>query len=886
MVHYIFRYFIIFFLLFHYSVWAGQTGKIAGKVTDASSGEFLIGANIFLEGLPLGAASDDDGDYVILNIAPGTYTLAVLLIGYQEIKIRNVQVSIDRTTRIDFNINPTLLESEAIIVEATQPLIQRDLTASASTVSAKEISTIPVESLNDVLQLQAGIVVDKNGGIHLRGGRSNEIAYMVDGVSVSDPFNGSIAVNINQEAIQELKVISGTFNAEYGKVMSGVVEVITKDPEDEFHFGLTSYLGDYVSTHDKLFQNIDNQNPLDIYNMQLFMTGTLLLFNKKIGYYASLRRYYSSGHLYGTRRFNTADSSIFNPNSFHFEETGDGKSVPMNYTDQYFGNLKLTYQFSPVLKMYYNLLANTTRQRFYNHLYKYNPGGDSQNHEFGFTHMLGFNHTLSSNTFYTFKLSHYAFDLKSYLYEDLNDPGYQNPQLLVNREDAYSFYTGGTNLNHYYRTSTISLAKFDITSQVNKMNQVKLGLEYKTNLIEEESDQALYNGRESTIFSSASFLSAGKYAHTPFEISAYLQDKIELEKLTVNAGIRYDFFDSQGKVPRDLRDPGNTLRPADNAYRKAEPKHQFSPRIGLAFPLSASGVLHASYGHFFQIPDYRFLYQNSRFAVAPGGLNTLMGNTDLKPQSTVIYELGLQQEFAGLYGMHITGFYKDTRNLLGTNIYETYVLGDRYARYENRDYGNIKGITFSLKKFSAKDDFISFSLDYTFQIAEGNASDPNHVFNNNQGNPPKQSNIQVVPLDWDQTHTINTSVSYDNPDIISIGLIGQYQSGLPYTPAIQSIETSFENSGRMPVNFNVDMRFSKDVQAFGVPLTVFLKIYNVFDLKNELAVYNDTGRAGYSLIQRFLGSRQTTVNTLNDWIRRPDYYSEPRKVFLGITINL
>ena len=867
-------------------LYAGETGKIAGRVIDQSNGESLSGANIYLEGVPFGAATDNDGYYVILNIPPGRYTLVSQMIGYQEMKVIKVQVSIDRTTRVDFEIKSAALETETIVVEAKKSLIQMDLTASASTVSAEEMKAMPVESLSDVLQLQAGIVVDNGGGIHLRGGRSNEIAYMVDGVSVSDPFNGSIAVNVNQESIQELKVISGTFNAEYGKVMSGVIEVVTKDPEQEFQVGLTSYLGDYFSSNDELFHNIKDINPTDIYNIQFYMTGPLSFLSKKLGYYISLRRFYSDGWLYGARNYNTSDSSVFNPNSFYHEKTGDDTAVPLNFTDQYFANFKMTYKFLPTLKLNYNLLTNNTNQKFYNHLFKYNPDGYRQNYEFGFINILSLNHTLSPNTFYTFKLSHYAFDLKSYLYEDINDPRYQNPKLLRNREDAYSFITGGTDMGHYYRTSTVTLGKFDITSQVNKIHQLKAGIEYKTNVIEEHTDEARYKGQESEIYSSSAFLSKGEYTHKPIELSAYIQDKIELDNLTVNLGVRYDYFDSKGIVPKDLRDPGNTYQPTKNAYKDAEPKHQFSPRIGLAFPISASSVVHASYGHFSQIPDYQYLYQNSRFAVAPGGLNTLMGNTDLKPQSTVIYELGLQQEFAHLYGLHITGFYKDVRDLLGTNIYETYILGDRYARYENRDYGNIKGITLSIKKRATSTDFIAVTLDYTYQIAEGNASDPNHVFNNNRDDPPKQSNIQVVPLNWDQTHTINGSVSYSNPDLFTIGLIGQYQSGLPYTPALQNIEATFENSGRKPVNYNVDLRFSKEFQVWGSHLTLFMKVYNVFDRKNELTVYNDTGRAGYSLVRHFLGERQARVNTLDDWSKRPDYYSEPRKIFIGFTLGL
>jgi outer membrane receptor for ferrienterochelin and colicin len=879
--------FILILLLF-FNALAGQTGKIAGRVIDDSSGEMLPGVNIFLEGTTLGAATDLEGDFIILNIPPGNYIAKAMMVGYQDVRITNVDVSIDRTTRLEIKLTPEIIEGEVIVVEAQRPLIQKDLTATEASVSSQEIRSIPVESLQDVLQLQAGVTVDSRGEIHIRGGRSSEIEYLVDGISVSDPFSGRMAVKVNHETIQELKIISGTFNAEYGRVMSGIVEVITKEPENKFNVDASFYLGDYLSKDSDVFYNVDELNPLHIYNAQLYLTGPLSIITPKLSYYVSLRREYDEGWLYGQRRFLPSDSSKFVAENAYIEENGDKQPVAMNYSSRYFGNFKLIFKFSPSIKISYNFLSNYNDFSNYDHLYKYNPDGNIANKEFGYTHRLDFNQALSKSTFYTVKISRYAYDLKSYLYEDLNDPRYQNPELLRNREDAFSFLTGGTNMIHFKRNTEVTLGKFDITSQIDKIHQIKFGLEFKSNNIYVNNDEAYYKGEKSTIFSAEAFFNRGEYTHRPIEFSAYIQDKVELENMTLNLGFRYDYFDSKGEVPTDLRDPQNlnAERGSDAGYKDAQAQHQLSPRFGIAFPISASGVIHASYGHFFQIPPFEYLYINPRFAVAPGGLYTLIGNTELKPQSTIIYELGLQQEFISQLGVSITGFFKDVRNLLGTNIYETYVLGDRYARYENRDYGNIRGITLSLNKRPTPSDYISLSFDYTFQVAEGNASDPNHVFNNNQADPPKQSNIQVVPLDWDQTHTINLSVSYDNPALFSFGLIGQFRSGLPYTPAIQNLETTFENSGRKPYNYSVDLRISKNLLIQNMQFSLFLKVYNVFDMQNELSVYSDTGRAGYSLVSRYLGERRSHVNSLEEWLTRPDYYSHPRKILVGLSINL
>jgi hypothetical protein len=866
---------------------AGQTGKIAGKVVDAQTGEPLPGANVILVGTQMGAAADAEGDYIILNVPPGTYNLMASMIGYGQMTVTGVRVSVDRTVRIDFRLQQVAIDlGREIVVEARQPLVQRDLTATAASVSAEEIASLPVESFQEILQLQAGIISDSRGELHVRGGRASEINYLIDGISVTDPFSGRMAVGVDQNNVQELKVISGTFNAEYGQVMSGIVEVVTKDPRDHFHAGATLYAGDYLSAHKDLFYNIDRVRPLDISNGQAYLTGPLPGLRDRLGYYLSVRRYYSDGWLYGQRRFNPSDSSSFDPKAVYIEETGDRQPVAMNYRGELYANAKLFFKLRPNLRLRYSLLAHWYRYRNYNHLYKYNPDGDVTNREHGITHIVDFNHVLSARAFYTLKVARYTYDFRSYLYEDPHDPRYVNPLILRNRQDAFSFLTGGTNMNHFYRTTTSTSVRFDLTSQLTKVHQVKTGFEIRQDRIWVNSFEAYYKGLPGGgIFDPTAYFARGTYTQKPIAGSAYVQDKIELRSMTLNVGLRYDYFDPQWKVPRDLRDPSNIYRQRADAYRPAEVKHQLSPRVGLAFPITESGVIHASYGHFFQIPPYEYLYTNPRFAVAPGGLSTLMGNADLKPQSTVIYEVGLQQEFGGWLGLDVTGYYKDARNLLGTRIYETYALGDRYARYENRDYGNIRGITVAVNKRPTEADHLTLSLDYTFQIAEGNASDPNQEFYNQQSTPPKKSNIQVVPLNWDQRHTINLTVSYDLPRRFSVGIVGQFQSGLPYTPAIQSLETTFENSGRKPYNYTVDLRVARYFPLGKATGSLFLKVYNLFDRKNELEVYSDTGRAGYSLVSHYVVERREDVNTLAEWLKRPDFYSEPRKVLVGVELE-
>src|SRR5271169_3969593 len=150
------------------SALAGNTGKITGEIKDSQTGEAIVGASIQIQGTSLGAATNIDGYYVILNVQPGAYTLVASGVGYNKKTVSNVQVSLDQTTTIDFKLTSTVVEvGEEVVTVAERPLVQKDLTASTATVNGDQIAALPVTEVGQVLNLQAGVTVDANGGLHL-----------------------------------------------------------------------------------------------------------------------------------------------------------------------------------------------------------------------------------------------------------------------------------------------------------------------------------------------------------------------------------------------------------------------------------------------------------------------------------------------------------------------------------------------------------------------------------------------------------------------------------------------------------------------------------------------------------------------------------------------
>ena len=232
----------------------GTTGKIDGTITDAATGEALPGVNVVLDGTTMGAATDLNGYYFVLNVSPGTYSLKVLMIGYQVQTIQNVKVSVDMTTNIDLKLSETVLDAGTeVTIVAERPIVQKDMTSSLSAVGADEIESMPVQEVADILELQAGLVRDGVGGIHVRGGRTGEVAYWVDGIAATDNYAGDLGIEVENSSVQELQVISGTFNAEYGQAMSAIVNIVTKEGGPQYTGEISGYVGDYASFDDDNF---------------------------------------------------------------------------------------------------------------------------------------------------------------------------------------------------------------------------------------------------------------------------------------------------------------------------------------------------------------------------------------------------------------------------------------------------------------------------------------------------------------------------------------------------------------------------------------------------------------------------------------------------------
>ena len=889
--------------------WAGTTGKIAGKVVDAQTKEGIPSVNVVVVGTSLGGASDIEGAYFILNIPPGTYQVKASAVGYTAVVTGNVQVTADQTTRVQFTLQSQSVEMGEVVVAATRPIVQRDLTSTVASVGSDQLAKLPLEDVNAVVNLQAGVV---DG--HFRGGRSGEVKYLVDGVSVNDVFSGESSMEAEINSIAEIQVLSGTFNAEYGEALSGVVNQITKVASDHYTGEVSVYTGGYYSSRTSLFPGINRLNPFaartpgsggspaGVADAQGSISGPLIPNLVKL--FASGKYIFDAGYLYGKRVFNPGDVSDFSaedPSQWRVGATGDGRYVPMNDSYRYTVQGKLSVNVGSAKELVLNGMWQNHDYRNYDFQYRLNPDGDYTYHQKSWLGSAAYTVVFSDAAFLDVSGSFFRTDYKQYVLPhplDVNDPvvdpGYIDPVQVRNQSAGPdAFLTGGTENWHFNHTSTTWTGKADLTAQLTTVHQVKVGGEVTLNRLESSAYQIHVEAASNEIpyMPPAGGFDNTYYVNRPYQFALYAQDKIELDYLVVNVGVRYDYFQPDGQV---LLDPTNvsvldTLAPPFPAgyFRKASAKQQVSPRLGLSYPISDKGAVHISYGHFFQIPGFDYLYKNPNQRITVIGTNpdfvgNTIGNADLQPQRTTMYEVGLQQEVAPNLGITVTGYYKDIRNLLALEIF---VKDQRanFGRFINQDYGAVQGFTFSLEKRLSSG--FGANLDYTFQTAKGDASDPVDAYNKAQASPPLPVNKQLVPLAWDRRHSLNVTVTLGTPDDFIASVIARAGSGLPYTPLPPAGQTVTENSENMPGFYNFDLYLTKYLRLFGdYRVSLFLKVYNLFDTANETNVFTDSGRAGYT-IQTTQPVLVRGVNTLTDYFTRPDFYSAPRQVLVGAAFS-
>ncbi len=890
----------------------GTKGKIAGTVID-EFGETLIGVQVFIEGTTRGALTDVDGKFTIVNLDPGTYTVVFSYIGFATVRVEEVEVIVDKTTTVDMTMTEEIIEGQEIVVTAERPIVEKDRTTTTAYISSEQLEALPLVSIGEAINQTAGV----NNG-HFRGGRQNEVSYLVNGVPINNAFNNGASFDVEQNMVSSLEVISGVFNAEYGQALSGVVNIVTKGVSNEWSGNFLGFVGTIASNRELEFvtRNTSQTAFLTVNDfssekisyteaapffqnkdIQLSIGGPIM--KNKLGIQATIRYVDEPGHLIGRDLYRPDDVQIGvngggDPNTWLINASGSGDFVPINYQERFSMNSSIVYEFNSRLKLDYNLFYQFGDGRNYDQAFKYNPEGINPYYFTNQTHILGLRYSMGDNSFANLSYSYLNDQSESYLYDDASATGVLDsryvPPEFSSWQGQSAFNMGGNYLGSGQEITQSHTIVADYTSQLNNVVLWKSGASARFHNLDNENYGITINARDEAIRSNSPF-DNGSLEVQPWEAAGYSQVKLEFDDLIINAGLRFDYFEPDFVVPIDYsqataeRIPDPNGAPGDSVSNRvtADASFQLSPRLGIAFPISENGVMRFSSGLFFQTPQLALLYSNNEFEANPAAASIGYGNANLKAERTLQFEVGLQQGLTETLGMDLTIFSKDIRDLAGTEVARNQD-GRLTSRLVNLDYGTIKGATLSL--YQRGDGPVTWTIDYTLQFANGSASDPNENFNRAaSGQDPV---IKINRLNWDKRHLLNNSFTWVTKIGLTVSSINTLQSGNPYTSIRDFVQSTVPNNEDTPTWFNSDIRLYYKPPALSHNAELFMQIDNVFDNAPDFGIYSDTGLATESTeLSRRIGSGTSPggLNTYNEWYLDPSRVGAPRSIKIGLSYN-
>ncbi len=933
---------ILFFsLLPVFMIYAGETGKLSGQVTDKATGEALVGVNVVVEGMwsgdrlikfetPTGAATDIDGTYFILNLRPGLYDVRVIYVGFREEVRQKVRVVVDRTTRVDYAMTSETIESDAVEVTAYAPLgVEKDVTATKQSYSLDDIESIAgVSDVSDILSLQADVV-----GENFRGGRAGEALYLVGGSSIVNPLTRSRAFRPITTALQEIEVYTSGFSAEYGNAQSGVVNMVTReggqawtsrlevsstlpyyktwegsvyDPENLDYFGLLSSVDEWLKENpvdpgkplfDVSFsfgptylppRNVWPPNPLTrADSLQVARLGQLL-------WQQAIR---DVGRDYDKSIDTRLDFSTGGPISkkatlfFATRQSTIQPVIPTPQPDlerQFVSNVVYRMNASNKFKfdfLYDNGYENDIGSQWLRWMFDQTLSVAKINTT-SLQYGVSWNHVFSPSTF---------MDVRLKMLDLLTE---QRVELLEEGEYVET-YSNATNWTDYTspsehrigrpeddwgdeRVSSFS-ADISLSSQLNRFNLLKAGLQYNYYDLNVDMNNGL---------STAGNFRKVKFRNFPYEGAFYIQDKMEFSGMIANIGMRMDFYDLNTEYFTNqyapLRDP--------DAVQDREIEYIFQPRVGISFPISEKSVFRLNYGTFMQRPSFNQIFFD-RVDIREN--IDFLGNPQLEAEKTNAYDLGVVQGITDDVRLDVSAYYKDVSNLIQDAFFEDFQQ-NVYQTYVNREYADIKGFHISLEK---QNGFFRGYIRYNYESATANRPAdldvPVKFSETRDGDPVFQLPAPGdVFLNFDRTHKTVFNLRFRTARDNGFDLMGfrplanlnfsttlRLMSGRPYT--FDDTGQGLQFNQRTPFEKDWKMRLEKGFIWNGQRVNFYAEAFNL--LNNQVFHYSRTFDDERNTV-RWNNDRENilTYNLREPYVTSQEVYllnNQPRHYRLGMYLK-
>ena len=826
-----------FLLILPISVFAQSTGSIGGRITDVKNGSPLIGAVIKIDGSNMGAVADDNGEYVILNVDVGSYTILCSYIGYETKKLTNVRVSVDQKTKVNFELNTTGGEITTDVVEIVDTRKGIDVEQSGRIIETENIKNSGTRGITNIVSKTAGVVQDERGGsINIRGGRSNESVIIVDGVETTNPLDGSSRAFVPNNLLQEISVLTGGFGAEYGNVLSGVINVSTKSGSDRFTGSVEAitdeFTGRWIDTksqgynlynvnlggpliptksmakvlnvflsYEKTFQRItvaswildkiptilpngtlkDNEQGTQSFNGRMNINLTEIK-NSKIPINLKLGATYNLTNnrvLYGSNIYNHIDSDPTSPTFGQILSNSYRNPKTTGTDQQYFGRISV----SPSPKFFFELqgsyFSSVSEQADPIFGDKLNHYGDTIYNplltSFGLRN--GSTLGLDPNTAYLYQRLGSVIDVYQKL--DISYIGAKLDgtwALLTKKYGDHEVKFGGE-----YKYNTLRRLTINPGSIADLTVQNVLDRYYGTNMARLKTyGFNIVDPVSGQLVADENNSDLGTAAKHPITGGFYVRDKVSFADFNFNGGFRVDFFDVNDNVFKsletDIIGPDGLPATADD-FVKSKMDFYVSPRLGFSFPITDKVIFVAQYGKMVQLPQLNLLYVNQatlqRFLST--ALQDIIENSSLKPTKLTQYEIGFKQQVGDLVNLGATVFYKEATDLIGAGRIQATADGKvpvGFVTYLNSDFSISRGIDFYLSM--RRWNRMAVDLAYTLSYASGTGSDP-YSKTSLANQPTLELPLYVYPLNYDQRHTgsVNLDYRFGGDEDVPKGFLGK-----------------------------------------------------------------------------------------------------------------
>ncbi|PTM05011.1 MAG: TonB-dependent receptor [Bacteroidetes bacterium] len=937
---------LLFFAAFQFMAFSAlsqdeELASLSGSITDALSGEPLIGANIVLVGTYKGSAADYNGNYVINGIKAKDYSVKVGFIGYETKIYTGISFSAGESKVLNITLKEQSQSLNEVTVVGKKGQVNLEAAASEVSIGQEEISKMNVRDVQEVLGMQAGVVKTQDG-LQIRGARVYETEYIVDGISAQDPLAGTgFGVDVSSSSVSSIDLITGGVGAEFGGGSSGVVNTKIREGGEKFQIS-GSYQRDNLGNSgiatsfntDRVELNIGTPIPGTKNKLTLFASGSAIFSD---GYFGPVA--------------NQLNSSLFSANPEFWAP---------RFSNSYTNTFKLAYKLASGTKLTItnqhslNINQNTRTLQIVGFDAILTPGfqynrSNNLDNATTYTHhsnltALNLNHLINKNWGLNFSVGRLFTNLRA----DANGRPFRTetvdqildedhivsyPIDIFNPNDPRGIYyvsvgnglvnNGGISStwhDHYAEEYTFNAKATYIPNQ---SNELSFGIqntftEYQWVDVTRPWVGAPIRINDSTTTQSVSIGSSNDiWKVNPVESAIFVQNRISYKGIIATLGLRMNFW-APGKFTDDaVADPTapviDQVR-ADYLDKTTEIfglrwKARLLPKINVSFPVTENNVLYFNYGHSMRLPHPRFVYAGLDPTYQDRSFLSSLGNPDLDPEVNVSYEIGLKSKITRDIGLTVTAF---NNNRFDYIVSRRVIVTDQTGRpttknfYINQDYANIYGVELGLNMRIAR--YLTTFSNVAYQVARGKSNSAREsALQIEQNGQVSLSSEQF--LAFDRPWNINLGIIFA-PDstlpIFGVDFTGfsaflsyQFTSGFRYTPQrlistnelgrpiYEEIVDQYLQEKANPWN-NFDLKLSYNIPLGlkkGKGVSISMEIRNLTNAKNSQIINPVTGRA-YEFGDdvpitwrdpRYNGPQEAGVDP-----RNPARYLAPRQILYGL----